>query len=150
MLSSTLKIRFHDGIYIISFMQISGYSIFCLQASKRSYFQQHAALILWNKVLCPCYRFLYEAQIAAAASPLYWLVQLISQICLSAVWQFKGNSFLMDLLPSSEKCVLWKKCTICTSVTFQASCYSLWIAVAWLFEVIARQKPFRHIKIIKF
>jgi len=52
---------------------------------------------------------LYEAQISVAASPLPWLVQLIGHIRLSAVWQFKGNSSLMDLLLSSEKCVLRKK-----------------------------------------
>lgn len=46
MRSSTLKPHFHDGIYILSFVHISGYSISCLQVSKRTYSQEHAALIL--------------------------------------------------------------------------------------------------------
>lgn len=83
-------------------MHNSSYSIPCLQASKQSYSQEHAAFILWNEIFCPCYRFLHEAQVSAAASPLYWLVPLIGQIWLLAVWQFKGNSSLVDLLLSSE------------------------------------------------
>lgn len=105
MVSSTLKTHFHDGIYILSFMDVSGYSISCLRVSKRTYSQEQTALILWNKVFHSRYTTLYEGHTSAAASPLYLLLQLMGQTWLSAVWQFNGNSCLNGFVT-----IKWKMC----------------------------------------
>lgn len=117
LLSSTSTTHFQDGNCLCSsFTYVSSYrSPRCNKQGR--YFIPKNMLSWFYAIFCPHYTFLHEAQFLL----LYQLARLIGQIWLSAVQQFKGNHSLVDLLLSSEKCVLGKKCTICTSVAFQTT-----------------------------